>query len=302
MSDVLFHSVGECTENRSTSCSSLLFCAWQLARILPTRCAMYLCVNSRDVSHLFSHKFVHKQQLKHNVIIQLHHQRTTMTTQALLIEMWEEVTSLNNEGVHCLLLSDAGAARHRFKAALAMVNSQLGAHDGVLDVGAATGVVAGNPQLASFAIPGMNDDCFYVHNQALIFRVGVLGSFQDVNMASSILVFNLALSYHLVGMASNSESNLRAACRLYVTCAKLALTSDTHMVGSALAVASMNNMAQIEYRLLADPGKALEILNGLQLCHELGQTTFMDPLHIDEIVLNIICASRVSATPAASAA
>jgi hypothetical protein len=223
-----------------------------------------------------------------------------MTTQALIIETWEEVTRLNNEGVQCLALRDAGAAHHRFKSALAMANSQLGAHD-VLDV-VAPGAVTGNLQLNSLAVPGMTDECFYVHNQALAFHMGP----QDLHLASSILVFNLALSCHLTGMLSNSESNLRTACRLYGMCANLAQSGEAdtrgiQIVESALAVASMNNMAQIKYRFLANPDKALEILNSLQLCPELAQTAFMDPLHFDEIVLNI-CATKVTKATAACAA
>ncbi|CAB9531338.1 expressed unknown protein [Seminavis robusta] len=220
-----------------------------------------------------------------------------------IIETLKEVTRLNNEGVRFLAICHPSEAHKRFKAALAMVNTHLGAsEDFVLD--AAPGV--GAPQLATLAVPGMEDDTFYIHNQALAFNLEMFGSPEDFQMASSFLVFNLALSCHLGAMKTSSEPTARTACRLYEMCANLALseeasTAELDCLASSLAVASMNNVAQLTYRLAGNAPKAVEILNSLNPSPELTQTSYMSPEQLDEIILNI-CTIMATPVVAASAA
>ena len=222
-----------------------------------------------------------------------------MATQAsLTVASLKDVICLNNEGVGCLVLCEPDAAHHRFKTALSMLNSHMRAHD---DFAVTASATAGHSQTASFAIPALKDDCFYIHNHAQTLNTGMMGSPQDFHEASSILVFNLALSSHLSGMVSNSEAKLRKACRLYGMCYDLVIADDIQDLTSTLAVASMNNLAQIKHRFLADHSKAVEILTSLQLGAALAQTTYLNNMDIDEILLNI-CTITVSKSMGAPAA
>jgi hypothetical protein len=219
------------------------------------------------------------------------------TTDAL-----QRAAELNSQGVYRLSLNDSHGAVASFKSALSNINAYL---NETLQEDVASSMSADQPW-HTISIPGMEDDAFYVHNQAFVMHSETMRMPQNVATASVIILFNLALSYHWHGMRFRQKPILEKACTVYKMCANIITDNDGPKSGTdhttAVALVAMNNEAQVRYRLLGDPDKSLELLGKLGKWYtELKGPICLDPLQLDEVLLNVttLPCAPLRASPAA---
>lgn len=103
-------------------------------------------------------------------------------------------------------------------------------------------------------IPGLADERFYVFDSALLYTGGHNGGIDhgDAVIRSGCVLFNLALCFHQLGKASNSQDALQRAIDLYRTCAHLLLTTEDSLeCGPVIlfAMAALNNEACLHFDL-----------------------------------------------------
>ncbi|CAB9529146.1 expressed unknown protein [Seminavis robusta] len=222
-----------------------------------------------------------------------------------------EATRLNHEGVRCLGANDSQSAHRLFKQALAAINSSL-----ANDIYEGDDEKSSHPRtIPTLALPiaGMEDDLFYVHSQALVVDFSVFGpSSSTLHIASTVILFNLALSCHKYGMQYSAEPNLRSASRLYGLCSNLVnqqleeseTFSAADDLASLVAFAALNNKAQIHFRYLVDPQGAVDILKTLKPTEAILsiESPFLEPAHLEAIMLNRFTLAGSALLPSAAAA
>lgn len=129
----------------------------------------------------------------------------------------------------------------------------------------------GSLRCRAVSIPELKDDQFFIFNYAFMFAPAATDASSsgskmgptDMAFGCATLTFNMALTYHQLGMQSGSTRKLRTACLLYgkvVEMASAAVESlpstDVNGVGSdlfSLHLVALNNAAQIQYCLANFP-------------------------------------------------
>ena len=243
----------------------------------------------------------------------------------------QEISRLNNEGLLLMARgqSDNGKALRTFRHALALINRYHNVDGIPMNDIAAAKQHPNSPTMIQAAllassgpVPGLHDECFYIHNHALWLDPTVLLS-DPVNMyslASTAVLFNLGLACHQYGIRYQDESKLQSACRVYELCSRLAARGDDaqehqqQLLGSAypeftrvLGWAALNNQGQLMYRSLGEQARATELLHS-QLgpafagADDFAPSNFLGSHHLDEIILNIVVASRTGMALVASPA
>jgi len=270
-------------------------------------------------------------------------------------QLVHEIVSRNNEGLILLQHSkqDAVQAIRSLRQALLLLTQNqdnLQSSAPPMDITSSSRIGSINPSREkscraflqetllsnSGPISGLEDECFYIHNQALVLDPNILMAdpANMLSLASVSILFNLALACHCMGIKYNDESKLQNALVLYDLCNRFA--QEDHQVnlqeteaesnqehqqqGQPLAAAypefvrvltwaCLNNKGQILYRPLHQEADAADILREelspiFQGAVELGGvSTFLKSNHVDEIVLNILLVSSAGdaliASPAA---
>ena len=239
-----------------------------------------------------------------------------------------EVSRLNNESLQLLAEKNHrcdGTALRNLSRALALVNRNP----------AAPGNLGGNQVPASaiqnallksaVSVPGLEDECFYIHHQAFFLDPATLLSDPSnmYNLASGAVLFNLGLACHQYGIRHQDEGKLKSACRVYELCTQFILvqhgappvSGDQHQplqpytkYLQVLSWAALNNQGQIMYRLFRQEAQAADLLNR-QLAPAFAgadatfqQSNFLTSDQVDEIVLNMVVVSRTGLSLIASPA
>ena len=209
----------------------------------------------------------------------------------------QDIIRLNNEGVHNLVLQNSKGAINSFRQALIILGGGIPLS---IDYESSN---TSNLHLSAAPIPGVDDEGYYIHNQALLF--GSSSFFEAQGFGTFAVLFNLGLAYHQIGARLSDQVKLQKALQLYRICANLVWGGEGPTLSSnnsdALALAALNNSAHILYRFLGDRDQA----SGL--AHQLARpgvsvtpTPFMEQSHLDEILVNIcIVDSGLPASPAA---
>jgi hypothetical protein len=107
-------------------------------------------------------------------------------------------------------------------------------------------------------VPDLRDEHFYIFSHAFILdsesmREDVGNA--DMAFCCAVLTFNMALTYHHLGLRMGDSRKLRAACHLYGNCVEMASSVQgvpTPSVGDnlfLLQMMAMNNASQIQYSL-----------------------------------------------------
>jgi len=232
----------------------------------------------------------------------------------------QQVIHRNNVGVRLLMKQKSQAAVRHFSqcvALLARVNGD-----------APTASSSGPLHLASTPIPGMDDDCFYVHNQALFLNQTIVTTSRDLTIL--VLLFNLGLAYHQSGMAHNDPARIEKALTLYQALrANVHRRQDRQEGGNAtqgaaatalqtckqaLALCALNNQVHIWYRLRRDDDDATspflspplfrmaaDLLYSAVAMGQTSSSSWVHPLQLDDMVINVhtMTSSTLVAAPAA---
>lgn len=244
-------------------------------------------------------------------------------------QIMEDVIRLNNEGVWCLNAGqDSKKALLYFKEALTKMGALNHSFSSSNVRGDAkrtlTESPARPPTLISEIIPGMEDECLYIHNRAIYLHSSLFSStvspcddIHDCGIASSIIIFNLGLACHYHGMRYHDIVKLRKACELYHLCAAWTAQEEEAEAGAqrhsyqnrisvALTLASVNNHGMILHRLLGEQERAHELMNEHLLVStstvDFAPSNLLDQEHFDEILLNILTVTSGMAVVVSAAA
>ena len=250
-----------------------------------------------------------------------------MSTEKLIME---EVIRLNNEGVWCLADGqDSTKALCYFKDALTALGafnvSGAPSKPREEDMKRAPATRPTRPPaLFSVAVPGMEDECLYVHNRAIslhssLFYSDLLpsGDVPEQGNATSIIIFNLGLACQYHGTRYHDKVKLRNACELYQLCStwtsQAAVAGETgqgnfyqRQISTALTLASVNNHGMILHRLLDDQERSLELMSQQMFLptstDEFAPSNLLGEEHYDEILLNILTVTSGMAVVVSAAA
>ena len=240
-----------------------------------------------------------------------------MSTRDLIVE---KVILLNNEGVSCLVGSqDSSKALHCFKDALTVMgnlNPSLGVSMPHFEGTANSRTTPRPTVLHSIAVPGMEDECFYIHNRVIFLHSSLFNAQSPDDAisaqacATSIIIFNLGLACQHYGTRYQDMAKLRNACELYELAATWAVGGEEigqlKQISAALTWAALNNQGQILYRLLGEHDIAVALLSpqlGLRPEGvEFSPCQLLEQEHFDEILFNILTVTSGIATVASPAA
>ena len=238
-----------------------------------------------------------------------------------------EVSRLNNEGLELITANQRcdGTALRKLSRALALVNRNHAAPMNIVGNQLPAPTIQAATLKSSVLVPGLEDECFYIHHQAFFLDPAILLSDPSnmYNLTSGAVLFNLGLVCHQFGIRHQDEGKLQCACRVYELCSQFALAQDgapavpqdqrqplklyTEYL-QVLSWAALNNQSQIMYRLFGQEARAADLLNR-QLAPALAgadatiqQSNFLTSDHVDGIVLNMVVVSRTGMSLIASPA
>lgn len=107
-----------------------------------------------------------------------------------------------------------------------------------------------SPSIVQVRVPPLEDDRFYIHNYAMLFRADVKTLLQDassLDVSCAVTCYNMGLGFHSLGHGENqSEKALKSAAHFYRTCLgvvgkNICCSKDL----SLLALAALNNLSCI---------------------------------------------------------
>lgn len=250
-----------------------------------------------------------------------------MSTEKLIME---EIIRLNNEGVWCLAgCQESTKALRYFKDALTALGafnvpgeSSMPREEDMKHSQASSPTRP--PALFSMAVPGMEDDCLYIHNRAISLHSSLFrsnpspsGNALDQGNATSIVIFNLGLACQYHGTRYHDKVKLRNACELYKLCSTWTAQAEEaggvdqgnfyqKQISTALTLAAVNNHGVILHCLLGDQERALDLMNQeMNLpssTDEFAPSNLLEQEHFDEILLNILTVTSGIAVVVSAAA
>lgn len=214
--------------------------------------------------------------------------------------------NINNEGVAQLAANDSLRAVLTFTNALDVLDEGL--WEGEKDAEASDRIHSSTSlsSLLSMQVPHMQDDSFYVFDQALLLNPVVcsLRSPQPptTGMARAItafILFNLSLSgHHNSTVACQRRTSLESTCNVYQLCLQML----EGVPGCALAVAAKNNLARAQWQM----GYRRAAIQLLKANAEKGMETRVlgsnDTKFFNEIIMNSVMLHVLSAPVSAPSA
>ena len=249
--------------------------------------------------------------------------------------MLQQAFDLNTQGIFSLASGKAG------RTSIVAIKQAMQAMDALFDdeVGFPRDMVKGTApeeeptilRCRAVSVPALQDDQFFIFNYAFLFAPttnatttrGSRLSPTDMAYGSAVLTFNMALTYHRLGMQMGSSRKLRTACLLYGKVVEMASVaavesqpSHTHespstVIGSDLYflhLVALNNAAQIQYRsasFLACDELLSHVRYMLQELFEQPESDYERLMSVlpagalDEIKLNTVVCNIPSTAPTA---
>jgi hypothetical protein len=220
----------------------------------------------------------------------------------------------NNAGVGYLERGESKNALRCFKASLALLRQATTAaeDDMVVDMDFFNTVLTTSPEslaLLPVTVPGVQDEAFHVFNQAWLLSTAVLNnsalpSRETLEEASCLILFNLGLASHQLGVVTGEEAALRKAFKLYNLTVQLVGDNPAPANNAFLHVVSNNNMAYLHWRFGSDSSKAFEALHALQPSMATvinDEFCPVDENHLDQIMINFVTAQSGRNIAAAAA-
>jgi hypothetical protein len=193
----------------------------------------------------------------------------------------ESYISLNNRAVSLLLAGNNQQAVSLLSKAFSAVRRELASarssHKNV------TQSSSEFLQHDSFELPFFRDQQFYIYNPAITLSTeqspSVVIGVEQAPAFSSVIMFNLALTYHRVALTTRNKLCSDKAFSLYKLALRLIQNSDFFGTVGVVKLASINNLAQLRYDQghfdLAEQGMA-HLPAGLQRAAEDGKHGLAD--------------------------
>lgn len=143
----------------------------------------------------------------------------------------------------------------------------------------------------SIVVDQFEEQDYYEEDKDFIYRrpirtVSDIPQEEEMYVMSVILVFNMALTHHLIGLRTNNKSNeeqkqLRGALKLYELVFCMQMKSDVLCMSTTCTLALMNNSAQI-YKSINRQRKATKyfkhLLSSLMMMVEKGEADTLQEL------------------------
>ena len=204
---------------------------------------------------------------------------------------FQHAAALNREGVSCLSVNDGNGAYRSFKLALEIMTEITVLADDLEDV-----IMEDVLELTdSVPVPLANDSSHYVYSRALLFQPPAAPSKRAMVFCVSVLIFNMALTYHKHGITK--------AVTLYGQV--LVLLQDTVEAGDNCSSDSDVRILQVlaqnnQVHMLSMAGAIQQATDGCEAMRlavgslELADTNQMVAVNDDilsEIILNLLIPS-----------
>ena len=199
--------------------------------------------------------------------------------------LFEHADALNREGISCLILADSNGAYTNFKLALQIMTEITCLAKDMDD--ATMGEVL--ELTKAVPVPLSNDSSFYVYNHALLFQPHAAPSKRAMAFCVSVLIFNMALTYHQRGLAKAATLYGQAMLLLEDTIETGDGSSgdyDVHM----LQVLAQNN----QIHMLSLTGETQQVIDGCEaLRFAISSLKVTDNMAVEdgpltEIILNLL--------------
>jgi len=205
---------------------------------------------------------------------------------------------LNNEAVALLLAGENQKAVDRLSLALASIRRVVGA--------ARYNIAKPHRSCAchdSFPLPHFVDQHCYIYSQAISFDLAMLPRSMDkvAQVSTAVIMFNLAITHHRVGLLTRNQSCLNRSIALYNLLLKLVRHSDFEGTAGTIKLASLNNLSQLRYQQgnFALATRGLEHLQvGLKQVTQNGNHQFTDD-ELHGLLGNVYFLKTTNVAPAA---
>lgn len=213
-------------------------------------------------------------------------------------KLFQEVCRLNNDGATFLAYNDAPSAGRALKASLLIMQQISRAESNGEQAMEVDTESHGCPQLE---VPALCDT-FYVYNRALLLDPSHFKGADESHLRASnaVILFNMALAFHLQGKARCQEERLRRAACFYGLAATIVQNSSK--LAGGLVVAALNNQAQI-YQELFEFEHSRRLLD--HICelpeHILVEVadSFFEEGQLEDIYLNVSIVQAPTTAPSA---
>ena len=202
----------------------------------------------------------------------------------------QEAARLNYVGASLIANNDASGALAAFRCAIQIMEATSRTEE-------ATEMLRSPQEKVCWALamPDMDGvDTFFVYNKPLVFEVKPQAV--DLGFFNAVIIYNLALTLHLVARRRGDNSKFRKAIHFYRLCFDLILADETASA-KALLLAARNNSTHAllqlgEYEKFRQDLKSLEKDAERLVARDQACTTFFDAHHLQEVFLNITLAQE----------
>jgi hypothetical protein len=205
---------------------------------------------------------------------------------------------LNNQAISLLLVGDNPRAVAILNKALNSIKKMLASHRSNIP-----GATCSCECHESFILPSFGDRDCSIYNQAISFSTDKLPSTIDAlaHVCSAVIMFNMALAHHRVGLIASKKTCSNRAISLYNLTLRLLKNYGFGGTAGVVKLASMNNLLQLRYErgeyALARQG--LEFLSaGLKQVAKTGQSKLKDS-GLQGLITNILFLKNQRVAPAA---
>jgi hypothetical protein len=205
---------------------------------------------------------------------------------------------LNNQAIALLLVGDNRQSIAILNEALNSIKKKLASCQS--DIPRATGSCECHE---SFILPSFGDRNCYIYHQAISFSTdklpSTIGDFAHI--CSAVIMFNMALAYHRVGLVASNKTCSNRAISLYNLTLRLLKHYDFGGTAGVIKLASMNNLLQLRYErgeyALARQGLVF-LSEGVKQVTKTGQGKLKDS-DLKGLITNIMFLKNIQVAPAA---
>lgn len=215
----------------------------------------------------------------------------------MFLQNIQEAARLNCLGASLLANNDASGALAAFRGAIQIMEAASRTEEAF--------VMLRSPQEKVCWALDMQDldsvGAFFVYNKPLVF--GGNQQVVDLSFFNAVIIYNLALTFHVVASRRGDESKFKKAIHFYHLCYDLIVADDTASA-VALLLAARNNSTHAslqlgEYEKFREGLKSLATNVDRLSARGESSTTFFDNRHLQELFLNITLAQEPMAAATA---
>jgi hypothetical protein len=212
---------------------------------------------------------------------------TTTTTTTTTARRFPPKTSTNNVGYHSSTYQAAKPSTETPTSAVSIPTTET--------------VLPPQPPSSSALLDGLNCGISYIYNRPLLIPSDItIQSMEHMNSvvvtASTYIIFNFALTCHVVGKHTGKESYFTRSMRLYELTLKVLDTAQAsstspyvHEMHSVLECLALNNLAQMHYELCDYQSSQFYMDSMYALLMTIKRMdAYLEENELEEIMLNLV--------------